>query len=220
MTDTTTSSGNNPGVMRKQHNLTVRTSLPRYLPPQEVVNALQTYIPVIKHQALVTRYERAMGIPHCARDPFFHGGSPIANPAVDDNPPVSYRNGALVAFNVFERINLIPGIASKEITFPATFQNVPGGVRCRADAPGGVTLWTEFKVRPKPRNLNAPSSAAGSAWDWEAEVDRRREYELVEWVTVEASSLLMPFVARSMEGAHKDICQKVIDEVAVRWSWE
>ena len=219
MTNNTTSGGANPGVMRKQHNLVVRTPLPRYLPPQEVVNALRTYVPVIKHQALVTRYERATGLPECALDPFFHGGSPIANPGVDHNPPDSYRDGAFVTFNVFERINLIPGIASKEINFPVTFQDAPGGVRCRADAPGGVTLWTEFKVRPKPQKLDdTTSSATGS--DWEAEVDRRREFELVEWVTVETSSLLMPFVARSMEGAHKDICQKVVDEVAVRCSWE
>lgn len=205
--------------MRKQHKLVVRTPLPRYLPPQEVVNALRTYIPVIKHQPLVTRYERATALPECASDPFFHGGSPIENPGVDHNPADSYNDGAFVTFRVFERINLIPGVASKEINFPATFQDVPGGVRCRADAPGGVTLWIEYKVRPKPQKLDDPASSAAGP-DWEAEVDRRRGFELVEWVTVETSSLLMPFVARSMEGAHKDICRKVVDEVAVRCSWE
>lgn len=51
-------------------------------------------------------------------------------------------------------------------------------------------------------------------------MDRRREHELVEWVTVETNSLLMPFVARSMEDVHREICQKVLDEVAVRFSWE
>lgn len=213
MANNTASGGANPGLMRKQHNLVVRIPLPRHLPPQEVVNALRTYIPVIKHQALVTRYERAPGLPDCASDPFFHGGSPNANPGQDHNPP------DIVTFNVFERINVIPGLASKEINFPVTFQDAPGGVRCRADAPAGVTLWTEFKVRPKPQKLDDTASSATGP-DWEAEVDRRREFELVERVTVETSSLLMPFVARSMEGAHKDICQKVVDEVAVRCSWE
>lgn len=216
MTDNTTSAAVKPGMMRKQHNLVVRTPLPRYLPPREVVNALRTYIPVIKHQALVTHYEPAPGLPDCASDPFFHGGSSVADPGVAHNSPESVREGKLAAFNVFERINLIPGIASKEISFPVTFQDAPGGVRCRADAPAGVTLWTVFKVRPKPDD----TASTGSGSDWEAEVDRRRPYELVEWVTVETTSLLMPFVARSMEGAHKDICQKVVDEVAVRCSWE
>ena len=223
--------------MRSQHNLTVRTPLPCHLPPEEVVAALRTYVPVIKHQALVTRYERTTELGDCIADPFFYGGSPVSNPKERQDAPEQYQNGTsyslgdgpFVAFNVYERITLIPGIASKEINFPVVFQDAPDGVRARADAPAGVTVWTVFRVRPKPTDsedvspaTSSPSTTRESSWNvggWEAEVDRRREYELVEWVTVETNSLLMPFVSRSMEGAHREICQKVLDEVAVRFSW-
>lgn len=220
-----------PGAMRKQHHLTVRTSLPRHLPPQAVVDSLRTYVPVIKHQALVTHFERGTAPPTCDADPFFHGENPPRAPGhrrdASDTTDPGY-GGPFASFNVYERIPLIPGIASKEISFPVAFQDVPDGVRCRADAPGGVTLWTEFKVRPKGPGSDGESggdasSGEGSGWSpgaWEAEVDRRRGYELVEEVTVETNTLLMPFVARSMEGAHREICRKVLDEVAVRFSWE
>lgn len=237
MTSMLFGSGPIPGTMRKQHHLTVRTSLPRHLPPQAVVDSLRTYVPVIKHQALVTHFERGAAPPNCDADPFFHGESSPHAPGyrrdASDAPdapdvPDQEGGGSFATFNVYERIPLIPGIVSKEISFPVTFQDVPDGVRCRADAPGGVILWTEFKVRPKTQDSDGESggdasSGEGSGWAWgawEAEVDRRRGYELVERVTVETNTLLMPFVARSMEGAHREICQKVLDEVAVRFSWE
>ena len=232
MTSISFGNGPAPGAMRKQHHLTVRTPLPRHLPPQAVVDSLRTYVPVIKHQALVTHFERETAPPGCDADPFFHRGNPPRAPGhrrdgSSDAPEPGF-GGPLATFNVYERIPIIPGIASKEISFPVTFQDVPDGVRCRADAPGGVTLWTEFKVRPKAPDSDGESggdasSAEGPGWApgaWEAEVDRRRGYELVERVTVETNTLLMPFVARSMEGAHREICQKVMDEVAVRFSWQ
>ncbi|SPN97148.1 uncharacterized protein DNG_00664 [Cephalotrichum gorgonifer] len=232
------------GSMRKRHSLTLRTSISRHLPPHEVVAALQTYSPVIKHQPLVTRFERAPTPPDCTADPFFHAPSEAQARWGDDGSGSGSGSGSssgvrgggrppraphFVTFEIYERISLIPGIASKEIHFLSTFRDVPGGIRCRADAPGGVTLWIEYRVcaRPPPESEDAAlsttsPSATASPWpavDWEAEVDRRREYDLVEWVTVETNSMLMPFVARTMEAAHREICQKVLDEVAVRFSW-
>lgn len=232
MAASTTSGGSSsPGAMRKQHRHVVQTPLPRHLPPQEVVAALQSHVAVLKHHALVTHFERATAAPAYTADPFFHGGSPIAYPSDggDGDGGVGdggARDARLTVYNVYQRIPLIPGIASKEINFPVTFQDLPDGIRCRADAPAGVIVWSEYMVRAKPPDSEgsavaaAGSGPAAAAGGWEAEVDRQREYELVKWVTVETNSLLMPFVARTMEDAHREICRKVLDDVAVRFSWD
>lgn len=171
MANSTTSSGESPGLMRKQHSLTVRTLLPRHLPPEEVVTALRTYVPVIRNQALVTHYEPGTELPDSVADPFFYGGGPIAHPrglghgnGTRGSSDRDYGEGPFVTYDVHERIPLIPGLASKEISFPVTFQDAPGGIPCRADAPGGVTLWTEFKVRPsgRPRWTGGGSTSSSS----------------------------------------------------------
>ena len=166
MAKDTTNSGASPGMMRKQHSVTVRTSLPRYIEPEEVVAALRTYVPVIRNQPLVTRYAPGTELADCVADPFFYGGDPIAHPkgmqhgnGWRNSSDRDYGEGPFVTYDVYERIPLIPGIASKEISFPVTFQNAPGGIRCRADAPGGVTLWTRFKVQPKSLDSEDASSA-------------------------------------------------------------
>lgn len=38
------------------------------------------------------------------------------------------------------------------------------------------------------------------------------EYEIHETLLVEANSLLMPFVARTMEESHRNLLHKIIDE--------
>lgn len=43
--------------------------------------------------------------------------------------------------------------------------------------------------------------------------DDNEPYDLIEHVLVECNSILMPFVARSMEGAHRELCQKIIDGI-------
>lgn len=227
MANPVTKSETGPGLMRKQHSATIRTGLPRYIPPEEVVAALRTYAPIMRNQPLVTHYEPGTELAESIADPFFYGGCPVAHPkgmrygnGTRSSSDRDYGEGPFETYDVYERIPLIPGLASKEISFPVTFQDAPGGIRCRADAPGGVTLWAEFKVQPRPRTGGGASPAASVAGEWEAEVDRRREHELVEWVTVETNALLMPFVARTMEEAHREICRKVVDEVAVRFSWE
>jgi hypothetical protein len=153
----------------------------------------------------VTRYERA----------------PVALKDIADDPFFLVDGLKIATFNIYERITFIPGIASKEIHFPVTFQSVRDGIRTRADAPGGVTLWSEFTVERKQGDeWQSPSPDEPAPYGkWNPGKEEEGAYELVESVTVETNTLLMPFVARSMEGAHRDICQKVIEEVCMAFRW-
>jgi hypothetical protein len=161
--------------MRSKHNLSIQVPIPQSLSPAEVVDTLQTYSPMIRHQNLVTKYQRTpVELSAILNDEFFlESGKNIS----------SYR--------VYERVPIVPGIASKEINFPVIFQSVDGGVRCRADAPAGVRLWSQYLVRQ----------------------DGTAGYVLVEDIVVESNSMLMPFVYKSMAGAHRELCMKVLEEL-------
>lgn len=206
--------------MRSQHHLTVRVPLPRDLPPDLVVSALQSYTPIFKYQALVTRYEQtSVDVASVQADPFFRADGLDA-----------------AAFTVYERVPILPGIG-KEISFPALFERFHNGVRGRAAAPAGVSVYSQHVVS----RIGADDESARPGWiedggRWLSE-DRAMqarmekvsskevsdevagggeagEYEMVETVSVECNSLMMPFVKSSMEGAHRDICRKIIEEVA------
>jgi hypothetical protein len=97
-----------------------------------------------------------------------------------------------VQFLISEKIPLTPlskTWLTKTIQFPAYLQELPDGTRSKAEATGGVTVWSEWKVHQK-FGMN--------------------EWELVETTRVECNSALMGFVTRSLAGAHVFVCKGVL----------
>lgn len=116
-------------------------------------------------------------------------GMDAADPHFDPATP-------LQGYIVGENIEFIPGlgsIGSKDIEFPALLQNTAEGVRSAANAPAGV------KVRSAWRVEQAPDSAV-------------EQFVLVEDGSAEAFVLLMPFVKSSMEKAHSELCNKLVEK--------
>ncbi|ROW14104.1 hypothetical protein VPNG_04142 [Cytospora leucostoma] len=201
--------------MRSQHHLTVRVALPRDLPPEAVVSALQSYTAIIQNQAFVTHYEQTdVDTASVEADPFFRA---------DGTGTASYK--------VYERVTFIPGVG-KEISFPTVFQRFENGIRTRAIAPAGVTIYSQHvvsRIAAGDGNVGEGAVDEGARWlgdDRALQSKTARlsskeivdevggaeagEYELVETLSLECNTMLMPFVKSSMEEAHRDICKKVI----------
>lgn len=228
--------------MRVQRHLSIAVPIPPSLPASLVVQVLQTVSPVIRNLGTLSRYEETTaGSDPVANDPFFLGGSPAAVPsssssssspattAAPDSPPDGLP--PVTSYQIFEVITLAPGL-TKEVTYPAYFQRVGDGIRCRANGAAGITGWCEFVVRPR-----ASASAAAAAGSSPASPEgssstpstfggdapsvypsASAEYEIHEAIVVEANSLLMPFVCHTMQVAHRGLCDKVIQEAADKYS--
>ena len=105
----------------------------------------------------------------------------------------------LETFSFTEAVVIMPGIGDwgkRQITIPAHFQDFEAGTRSLAEAPGGVQVRATWSVMRE-------TDPAGFGDRW----------VLVEDGEVECSSLLMWFVKKSMENAHRDICQKILQEI-------
>lgn len=178
---------------------------------------LQAYEPLITPHPYLLRYNRrAVDETDVNADPFFA------------------EDGAkLECYEIFERVVIVPLLGlSKDIKIPATFQSIPAGVRCRADAQGGVRVWSTYEVQR--RDLGAEFERAGRAdSDGVARDDLHDivdgaglsspgagEWELVEYAKVECNSIVKPFVVKSFEATHRDLCQRVIDELKRKTSKE
>lgn len=181
------------------HSITLHFPLPSYLSPELVLEHLQTYEPIILAQPYVQRFNRrAVNLKEVLNDPFF-----------------TETGRKIEAFEAVERVVILPvpglsSLLSKDVRLSPIFQSFDNGVRCRADAQAGVRVWSTYEIRQ--RDLGAEFERRGGApvspgaGDW----------ELVESARVECSPLLKPFVAKSFEGAHRDLCQRVIDELVRR----
>ncbi|KAL1861524.1 hypothetical protein Daus18300_008787 [Diaporthe australafricana] len=194
--------------MPASHTIELHFPLPAYLSPDLVVQHLQAYEPLIIPHPYLLRYNRLpVDEKDVAADPFF----------TDDGARTE-------CYEVFERIAIVPMLGlNKDIRVPATFQSFPAGVRCRADAQGGVRVWSTYEVQR--RDLGAEFERAGRADSGGVARDDLHdivdgaglsspgagEWELVEHAKVECSAIVKPFVVRSFEAAHRDLCQKVID---------
>ncbi|KKY30147.1 hypothetical protein UCDDA912_g09942 [Diaporthe ampelina] len=194
--------------MPASHTIELHFPLPAYLSPDLVVQHLQTYEPLITPHPYLLRYNRRpVDEKDVAADPFFS----------DDGARIE-------CYEVFERIVIVPLLGvSKDIKVPATFQSFPAGVRCRADAQGGVRVWSTYGVQR--RDLGAEFERAGRAdSDGVARDDLHDivdgaglsspgagEWELVEYARVECNAIVRPFVVRSFEASHRDLCQNVIN---------
>lgn len=103
---------------------------------------------------------------------------------------------------------MVPGVgnwAKKEISFPSCFQDTPTGLKTRANAPAGVLLRAEFRV--------IKGGADEGEVEGEGEGIGLAEWVLAEDIELQCAWYMMPFVRKSMEAAHKDICRKIVEKV-------
>lgn len=180
--------------MPTTHQVTLSFPLPSYLSPDLVLEHLQNYEPLITPHPYLLKYNRR----------------PVTVEELIDDPFFTETGRKLEAFEVTERVVLLPvtGFSSwcyKDVRIPAVFQSFETGVRCRADAQGGVRVWSTYEIRRRDLDSSSTESIVVSpgAGDW----------ELVEHARVECSHLVKPFVVHSFEGAHREICQRMIDEM-------
>ncbi|KAG5795504.1 hypothetical protein H9Q69_005438 [Fusarium xylarioides] len=163
------------------------------VPPEIVLAHIQTYTPMLANNNVIMSFkETTPNMELVSKDPFF--GTP---------------NSSVRTFSSSERLMLAPGL-TRDRSWPVTCLSVPNGIRCRADAKAGVTVRTEWIVRPRQDFGSSPSTTSSPGTLVE-------EWELYEEVIIEANSLLMPFVARTSDEVHRGICQKVVDEVVNKY---
>ncbi|KAH8912050.1 hypothetical protein BR93DRAFT_56252 [Coniochaeta sp. PMI_546] len=176
--------------------ITTRVPIPPHLQPTAVLSALHTYEPLITANPYLVKYERrAVPLQDLVDDPFFRADGL-----------------KLQAYVVHDRVPIIPGVASKVVVIPCVFQSFTAGTRCRADASGGVTVRSSYEVRRKGEVPLGPG---------EKEATKGRdvgpyEWELVELAVIECGTLVKPFVTHSFASAHREILQRVIDEVSAK----
>ncbi|KAJ4016335.1 hypothetical protein NW752_003458 [Fusarium irregulare] len=171
--------------MRSKHRVLVSAPIPSQVPPEVVLAHIQTFTPLLKHNAVFTSFSEIP--PDTARvhsEPFF-------------GPP----NSSVRSFLCNQRLELVAGLAQNE-TWPITFLKIHNGVRARVDARASVTVWIECLVR-QAQDPGTPSSNGTLTEEW----------ELFEEVVVESHGLLMPFVSRMTEVAHTGICQRIMDDI-------
>lgn len=180
--------------MSAKHHLHVAFSIPPHLHPSEVIAALHDHNTALTLQALTTGHEK---LPNTAsetlKDTYWY--------PTDINPVQTY--------SVTECVTILPGFGQwgkKNITFPSCFQNIPTGIKTRADA-SGVTVRADYRVI---------KGGADSEVEGEGQGIGDAEWVLVEDAEVSCSWWLMPFVKGKMEQAHRDICRKVIEKVEMQ----
>jgi len=180
--------------MSAKHHLHIAASIPLHLTPGEVIAALQDHNTTLSLQALTTGHEKLpKTAPETLKDTYWF--------PTDLNPVHTY--------SVTECVTILPGVGQmgrKNITFPSCFQNIPSGVKSRADV-SGVTVRAEYRVI---------RGGMESEIDGEGQGIGDAEWVLVEDAEVSCSWGMMPFVKGKMELAHRDICRKVIEKVEMQ----
>jgi hypothetical protein len=180
--------------MSAEHNLHIAAAIPAHLTPAEVITALQDHSTTLSLQALTTRHEKLpTTAPDVLKDTYWY--------PTDLNPVHTY--------SVTEIVTILPGVGQwgkKNLTFPSCYQNIPTGIKTRADA-SGVIIRADYRVI---------RGGADSEVDGEGQGVGDAEWVLVEDVQVSCSWWLMPFVKGKMEQAHRDICRKVVEKVEMQ----
>jgi hypothetical protein len=178
--------------MTSKHNLHVAALIPPHFTPDDIISALHDHNTCLTLQSLTTGHKLLPETDaETQKDTYWYP---------PDLHPIS-------TYSVTEVITYMPGIGEwgkQYLTFPSCFQDTPHGIKTRADT-SGVTVRAEFKV------------IKGGADEGEIEGEGQgigyAEWVLVEDVEVTCVWYIMPFVRRSMEGAHRDICRKVVEKV-------
>jgi len=171
------------------------TPIPTFLSDKDVITELHDHNNILTLQALI--------ISHKEVDPETHH-TVLSDPSFPADPaPVK-------CYEVTEGLIVIPGIGDwgkRFINFPAWFQDTPFGLHVRAHPPGGVMVRAEWRVE------HAGSGGGGDGSDTDG-VEEQTEFLLVEDLTVECASWMMPFVGMTVEGAHRNICWKLVEKLA------
>jgi hypothetical protein len=176
-----------------KHNYHTAAALPPSITPDDVIAALHDHSTCLTLQALTTGHEKLPETPAAAqKDTFWY--PPDLNP--------------ISTYNVTEVIQWLPGVqwGRYNLVFPSCFQNTKHGIKTRADAQG-VIVRAEFRV--------LDGSSCDGEVDGEGEGLGEVKWVLVEDVEVTCSWWMMPFVRGKMEGAHRDICRKVVEKVVM-----
>ncbi|KAI6347833.1 hypothetical protein MCOR25_010888 [Pyricularia grisea] len=171
--------------MVAQMTIEVSYPLPPDLPPSAVLAALHTsYEPLMKPHPFQKGFKRRpLSVDEVVDDPFFRADG-----------------RKLESYEVSDRIPILPGV-HKDITVPAVFQSFDGGVRCRADAPGGVRIWSVYEPRKA-----APAAAGGEPGG--------AGYELHETAVIECNAIFKRFVAKNFESSHRENLKGIVGLLA------
>lgn len=178
--------------MSAKHHLHTAAAIPPHIDPALILAALHDHNTTLTLQALTQGHEKLPSTdPETLKDTYWY--------PTDLHPVTSYH--------VTEVIKFLPGVewGKKYIKFPSVFQDTPTGVRTRADA-SGVIVRAEFRVVRGGAAAEVEGEGAGIG---------DAEWVLVEDVEVTCAWWLMPFVRGKMEQAHRGICSKVMEKVAM-----
>lgn len=184
--------------MPANFDLELHFPLPSTLSPDVVIQNLHAYEPLIRPNPYLQGFERLpVDLDEIISDPFF---------TEDGNNIVKYE--------IHDQIPVIPAIGwTKDVSFPAIFQSFPTGVRVRADAAAGTRVRSVYRVERAREHADGPQSSSSDASQWAAQPRSGRGWDLVERSHVECSALLKPFVQKQFEAGHRDLCQKVLDNL-------
>ena len=102
-------------------------------------------------------------------------------------------------YSIRDRIAYLPfHIWDTEITYTASFENTPTGVKTVTNAPAGLEICAEWKVLPIPKNKNEE--------DWNGEEGLIVE----ETASVTCNALLMPYIRHTMSRSHEELKRKFV----------
>lgn len=174
--------------------------------------------------------------------PSSSSSSPAFPPAAANSQEHNDDND-IASYEIHDRIPVVGFLGIyKDTIFPATFQTTPGGVKVKVDAAMGVKVRSVYEVCPAKNNNNnnkkksnhnqedeaAAAGGGGGGGGLEPPKAQQQQqqqlgaggeehedhlWELVERSHVECGALLKPFVMKSFEAAHRDLCRKVLDNV-------
>jgi hypothetical protein len=166
------------------HYLNITAPLPVTLPPELVVAALHDHSTVITLQKLTTTYKALPKTPApILEDQYFAPSQPIST------------------YEVTEGVLVLPGIGSLGV-YPLKIelhcQDTQSGLKTRAGTSSAL-VRAEYHVEPVG---DMGEGRFGGA-----------EWVLVETASVECAAFFMPFVKKSFEGAHRDICRLLVEKV-------
>lgn len=173
-------------------DLELHFPLPPSLSPELVIRNLHAYEALIRPNPYLQGFTRQpVDLDDVVADPFFtEDGTDITGYEIHDRIPI-------VAF-----LGL-----TKDVNFPALFQSFATGVRVRADAAAGTRVRSVYEVCRREvdgaATLDGPAGPAQGQAGW----------DLVERSHVECNAFLKPFIVKSFEAAHRDLCGRVIDYI-------
>ena len=116
-------------------------------------------------------------------------------PASGDSPSKS-------AYSIRDRIAYLPfHLWDTEITYTASFENTPTGVKTVTHAPAGLEICAEWKVLSLSETKHNEDSSG----------EARSIIE--ETATVTCNALLMPFVKYTMRNSHEELKREFVERL-------